>query len=120
MPAQLRVVTGQRGGVLRGHHNRRVGAPQKVVLGVLDDGIDGQSLRRGGGGQVVIAFDVRTVVRIDGPAAAPGPRSLIVGDWSARSTARLRASGPGAAVEDVLLQQREEALHGCVVAGLSG
>src|SRR5579859_1366749 len=43
------------------------------MLTVLDDGVDGPLLGRGRGGQVMVAFDMRAVIRIDGGPAAPRP-----------------------------------------------
>ena len=78
---QLRVVAGQGRGVLFGHDDGRVGAAEQVVLGVLDDGLDRLLLGRGGGGQVVVAFDRRAVVGVDGRPAAAGPRALSRMEW---------------------------------------
>jgi hypothetical protein len=68
---QLRIAAGQCGRVLLGDHRGRVGPPDHVVLGVLNDRLDGLLLGRCRGRQVMIAFDGRGVVRVDGrPSAA--------------------------------------------------
>ncbi len=56
---QLRVLACQGGGVLPGQDGWRVRPPDQVMLGVGNDGVDGLLLRRGGGGQVVVALDLR-------------------------------------------------------------
>jgi hypothetical protein len=74
---QLGVAGRQGGGAFLGDDGRRLGPAGQVVLGVLDDGVEGVALRRGGGGQVVVALGLRAVVGIDGgPAAAP-PCALV-------------------------------------------
>src|SRR5260370_42136693 len=44
------------------------------MLRVLDDRLDRLPLRRGGRPQVVVAFDLRAGVGVDGRPALPGPR----------------------------------------------
>src|SRR5713101_536546 len=47
------------------------------MLGVLDDGLDSPLLRRGRGGQVVVAFDMRAVIGVDGRPATSRPAALV-------------------------------------------
>ena len=89
---QLRVAARQGGGLLAAITAGGLRAPGQVVLGVLDDGVHGVALRRGRGGQVVVALHLRAVVGVDGgPARCPST-------WSCPASTRAWCgSGAGAA-----------------------
>ena len=74
---QLRVAAGQGGGVLLGDHRRRLRPAQPGHAGRPRRWRRRLALRRGRGGQVVVAFDLRAVVGVDGRPAAPRPAVLV-------------------------------------------
>ena len=70
---QLRVVPHEHRGVGVGEHGHRSCSPQQIVLSILDDGLHRLFLGRRGRGEVVVGFDLRAVVRIDGDPALSLP-----------------------------------------------